>query len=155
MFRKKYIEVFAAIDPNPRDHHKDKRSIRFETNKPQRTEVKQPSDHVLKELELLKQQLSTTQDHQTLLPGPIQAIITGLRDQDVDQNVLNQLSPYLLEKYYGEQLKSEEQLKGVTKQFFLQRLEHIETDQPKKCVNQNMYIYLGQQEWEKQQRLPN
>ncbi|WP_175615296.1 flagellar biosynthesis protein FlhF, partial [Piscibacillus halophilus] len=140
LFRRKYIEVFAAVEPNP---------VPKKLEKPKKgpiTEfrVQPPEDDLLKELERLKRQLNQTQHHQdqqNVLPKPIQYIFNQLEQQEIDNKVMEQLTPFLLEKYYADRLKDYSSLLNETKQFFENQLHKEQSDSTSLCNAKYIYLF--------------
>lgn len=138
LFKKKYIEVFAAVDPQPR-RERNEFSHKQEANLKVKKTPNLSNNQVLSELESLKQQLTHTNYQPNVLPEPIQSIINELEEQDINKGVLNQIIPYLLEKYYGDKLTDAQLLKDEVKQFLIDQLQGINQQG---SLFKSKYIYL-------------
>lgn len=119
-FKKNSIEVIAAIDPDteivskPANMDKSMKytpiSIKTEEPKAEPTSYKKGTERaasskadkdLLKEISQLKDLLKSSGSTEGIsLPVPISRHLQHLRDQDVDQSIIDELSGVILEKWY-------------------------------------------------------
>lgn len=119
-FKKNSIEVIAAIDPDtelvPKQANMDKSmkypplSIKTEETKAEPNSYKKGAGlaassmadkDLLKEISQLKDLLKSSGTTEGIsLPEPISRQLQHLRDQDVDQSIIDELSGVILEKWY-------------------------------------------------------
>ncbi|GEL75860.1 flagellar biosynthesis protein FlhF [Tenuibacillus multivorans] len=127
LFRKKYIEVFAAVDPNPGiepQTNRIKRPIKetFEVRQPVNN-ARESNDDILKEIKALKTQLNQQETKKTMLPLPIQNIHSQLENQELNHSVINEVVPILLEQYYSKHNDDPQSLMTYVKHYFLTKLK--------------------------------
>lgn len=145
-FKKNSIEVIAAIDPDteasPKSASMDKQSKYInpsikgdESNKdkpPLRTnpavETPRKADKdLLKEISQLKELLKESRKTEGIsLPEPVSRQIQYLRDQDIDQEIIDELAAVLLEKWYlGGAAVSDGEIAGWIAAAIQQRLSSL------------------------------
>lgn len=145
-FKKNNIEVIAAIDPDteasPKPASMDKQSKYMnpsikgdESNKgkaPLRTnpavETPRKADKdLLKEISLLKELLKGSGKTEGIsLPEPVSRQIQYLRDQEIDQEIIDELAAVLLEKWYlGGAASSDGEIAEWIAAAIEQRLSHL------------------------------
>ncbi|RPF55978.1 flagellar biosynthesis protein FlhF [Aquisalibacillus elongatus] len=147
LFRKKYIEVFAAVDPNPVREQKPKRqysqivNLKREETTSSNTQQTEAHEDIRKELNELRKQLQQTSTNQQdqILPDPVQNVCKDLQQQELHNSLIDELIPKLLETYYTNQSQDEETLKQYLKQYFIDQLIDSEACQPH---DDTKYIYL-------------
>ncbi|MBT2681371.1 flagellar biosynthesis protein FlhF [Bacillus sp. ISL-35] len=119
-FKKNSIEVIAAIDPDTEIASKPvnlDKSLKYNTSSKKTeepkaeqtfykkgTELTAPSmadKDLLKEISQLKDMLKSSGSTEGIsLPDPVSRHLQHLRDQDVDQSIIDELSGVILEKWY-------------------------------------------------------
>lgn len=139
-FRKKQIEIIAAVDPNPIQIKKPTLNEKQRITKPKQQSVKLNQrpivENVLKEHKLTLNNTSTLQPDQ-FLPKEVQSLLDELLDQEINENVVKELTPILLESFYTNKL-SKEQLKNEAKNYFFSKLSQV---QPLE-INEAKHIFL-------------
>ncbi|HAQ06197.1 MAG TPA: flagellar biosynthesis protein FlhF [Bacillus bacterium] len=118
-FRKSNIEVIAAIDPETEASSKPPMQIKPQSETYSKVPLKAnehkeridassfvsaaDSNDILKEITQLKEILSNKDAHVPIhlsLPGPISRQIEHFRDQEIDSAIIEELTAFLLEKWY-------------------------------------------------------
>ncbi|TFB23195.1 flagellar biosynthesis protein FlhF [Filobacillus milosensis] len=123
-FRKKYIEVFAAVDPNPiMSHKKASNKVDRIYQKPKQEEDRSLNDEILKEINQLKTQVNQQKTNKNVLPDPIQVIYKHLEEQEINKDEIDEMLPFLLEKYYSNDKNDDKQLKRYVKQYLLEKMD--------------------------------
>ncbi|MFE8699093.1 flagellar biosynthesis protein FlhF [Cytobacillus sp. FJAT-54145] len=156
-FKKKGIEVIAAVDPTPKAEPKlkekakkepEKPSLKIEHGKevinksPEINTVIKPSEELLKELSELKgmiKNLSSPTSERISYPEPVQEAAKILTSQEVDNEIKEEILTILLEKWYlnGGQ-GANEVVKGWMKDLLSEKLAKVpfgEITFTKKYVN--------------------
>ncbi|WAA13586.1 flagellar biosynthesis protein FlhF [Fervidibacillus halotolerans] len=129
-FRKKRIEVIAAIDkerPISRNIHKQELSTYNHSKQITGFQTKREEENLLKEIASIKNMVATIADENKdfgNVPPPFRPLMGRLSQQRIDQRLLDELSDFLLEKYY-EHNKNVTDVEGkkYAKQFFSKKLQ--------------------------------
>ena len=144
-FRKKTIEVIAAIDSQPVSQKK-----KYATEVQQQVPVPSPasspnsSEDLVQEINDLKKMLEqlTIMNHSvnTQLPSEVEEVVQRLKKQEVSGQLIDRLVPSLLEFYYlNKGQTTEKKLVQWTKTWLLEKLSAIEPfqgiDFEKKYIN--------------------
>ncbi|WP_110112814.1 flagellar biosynthesis protein FlhF [Bacillus sp. CGMCC 1.16541] len=125
MFTKKNIEVIAAIDTVEKSRPK-KQKIKIENPvfkvKPSDDREESVSCQI-KELKALVTQLSSNQlNNITHYPQAVKEIIAQLKEQEVDEGIIEELTPSLLEHHYLNVNKPEAELTAWVKQWLVDKV---------------------------------
>ncbi|MGM8214486.1 flagellar biosynthesis protein FlhF [Bacillaceae bacterium W0354] len=128
LFRKKYIEIIAAVDPNPVESQRRHSFNKVREVNEYRTVVKpsneqpQLEEKLINEIKALKAELSTTKAAQQFLPETVQLVENKLREQQINDKTISELTPLLIEQYYSNQ-SSEKDLINFVKNYFFEQLK--------------------------------
>lgn len=151
LFRKRNIEVIAAIDPKPdssqmimkQKERKVPPTPSIEPIEPIKNEHSEPSNHLLKEIADLKgmiEGLSSTVQQDIQYPELIENAYSFLIDQEIDAQVRSQIMEPVLAKWRAAQHEVEkEEIVEWMKASFLDSLEWIDK---KEQVFQKKYINI-------------
>ncbi|MFC3882555.1 flagellar biosynthesis protein FlhF [Bacillus songklensis] len=144
LFRKKSMEVIAAVDSRPATVEKKRPKEQRSASLPLHPPVQKSNDEIVHEINDLKKMLEqlTIMKHSvnTKLPVRVDQIIKKLQLQEIDQNIIDRIVPALLEFYYlNKASATEEDLINWTKKWMFEKLSPIEPfggiDFTKKYIN--------------------
>ncbi|WP_188205823.1 flagellar biosynthesis protein FlhF [Alkalibacillus aidingensis] len=149
LFRKKNIEVLAAVDPNPvnlrqtqKTNNNLTKNMLIQEQDQTATGTKQNNnvnEELVNEIKQLKEQLSS--DSQPNYPTVIQETVKKLESQGVNRLLRDQLADYLLEEYYtNDKSKDIEHFKKVTQEFLKGKLEQATNFKPD-LQTKNIYLF--------------
>ncbi|MBM7701883.1 flagellar biosynthesis protein FlhF [Metabacillus iocasae] len=131
LFTKKKIEVIAAIDvvekPKPK---KQKIKIEEPIVEGEKSGVRHEElDKQIKELKALVTDLTSTElrsvEH---YPQEVKSVLAQLTRQEVDNGLLEELTPELLKYYYTKEHESDFALKAWVKQWLVRKLEDYQAE---------------------------
>lgn len=146
LFRKKSIEVIAAIDSQPISQKKKYPTEVQQVPSPSPVSASSPnpSEDIVQEINELKKMLAqlNIMNHSvnTQLPSKVERVVQRLKDQEVSGLLIDQLVPSLLEFYYlNKEQATEKKLVHWTKAWLLEKLSAVEPFQgisfEKKYIN--------------------
>ncbi|WP_078413246.1 flagellar biosynthesis protein FlhF [Priestia abyssalis] len=143
-FRKKSIEVIAAIDSQPVSQKKKYPTEGKQVLPPFPASSPNQSENIVQEINGLKRMLQqlTIMNHSvnTQLPSAVERIVQRLKEQEVSGSLIDQLVPSLLEFYYlNKGQATEKKLVHWTKAWLLEKLSVVKPlqgiDFEKKYIN--------------------
>ncbi|WP_411955465.1 flagellar biosynthesis protein FlhF [Alkalibacillus sp. S2W] len=111
LFKKKNIEVVAAVDPSPMQQTKAKSvkepNVNFQLDHQPSLNLKQPtqepSSHdqdLIKEIKELRESLKDSKENTNYYPTPIDSVANDLRHLGIDQNTIQELMEPVMTEYY-------------------------------------------------------
>lgn len=124
LFRKKYIEIIAAVDPNPINERKSQTYVMRTEKRPNlknRDGQEKLEEKLLSEIRTLKSDLNSSNiaEH---LPKEIHFFEKQLRDNEINEETIKEIIPLLLEKYYSNR-SSKSEMYDVIRSYFFERLK--------------------------------
>jgi flagellar biosynthesis protein FlhF len=144
LFRKKSIEVIAAVDSQPARVEKKQSKEEQPALRPLYSPMQKNNNEIVQEINDLKKMLEqlTIMKHSanTKLPVMVDRIIKKLQIQEIDQDIIDRFVPSLLEFYYLNKARATEMdLINWTKKWMLEKLFPIGSfggiDFTKKYIN--------------------
>ncbi|MDQ0245701.1 flagellar biosynthesis protein FlhF [Bacillus fengqiuensis] len=144
LFRKKSIEVIAAIDSRPINPKKKQPPEEKPISLSLSPTAQKPGEDIVQEISDLKKMLEqlTIMKHSgnTKLPAEVEGIVQKLKEQEASEPIIEQLVPSLLEFYYlNKGHATEKKLVHWTKTWLLEKLSAVEPfqgiDFEKKYIN--------------------
>lgn len=138
LFRKKGIEVIAAIDSQPINPKKKEAPPEAKLVSPSLSpSAQKQSDDIVQEISDLKKMLEqlTIMKHSgnAKMPVQVEGIVQKLKRQEISERIIDQLVPSLLEFYYlSKGNVTEKELVNWTKKWLLEKLSAVE---PFKGIN--------------------
>ncbi|MFB4162684.1 flagellar biosynthesis protein FlhF [Alteribacillus sp. JSM 102045] len=145
-FKKKSIEVIAAMDDTTRSPAKNPKHYRpdntWSQEHPSSSPLK-PKEDLKQEVQELKQMIASLQNQETIAskegyPAPVQAMDNALKEQEINENVRYQLIKDLLSEWYRTDNPDNYLVKEWTKAFLKRLLQQVKcgpSHQTKKIIN--------------------
>ncbi|MBM7552732.1 flagellar biosynthesis protein FlhF [Thalassobacillus pellis] len=110
MFKKKNIEVVAAIDPYADNPGKSQVEVNSKQSTSSPFSIQSENNAIMKEIQSLKKMMVNQQKLDSAITGPTQELCEYLLSQELDQKLVEELTLPVMEKEPGSLLEAKEEL---------------------------------------------